>query len=156
MPLLTRPPAALPTPAFIRPPARPITCCCPPVRPRLPAGILRALVDPSWLSRIAGPVPHTTNRFVHGTVVSISPGGSGEAVAAGGAGGGGAIVGGEVVVEVSKGTVMSVPFDFLLIGSGSTPPRSSPGWVDERTLPKVSAGGRACGRADVSAHVRGM
>ena len=61
-----------------------------------------------------------------------------------------------MVVEVSKGTVMSVPFDFLLIGSGSTYATPIKPGVDERTLPKVSAGGRACGRADVSAHVRGM
>lgn len=62
-------------------------------------GILRAFVEPSFLKEITCPMPSTRNKFVHGTVTAVNEG--------------------EVTVSCNN-TTITISFDYLLVGTGSS------------------------------------
>lgn len=63
-------------------------------------GILRAFVEPSFLKDITCAMPSTRNTFIHATVTHVSPA--------------------AVTVKYPDGETAQVPFDYLLVGTGSS------------------------------------
>lgn len=62
-------------------------------------GVLRLFVQPSWLSRLSGPLPRRRNKLVVGEVVAVHPT--------------------EITLRTADGEEAQIPFDYLLLGCGS-------------------------------------
>jgi len=73
-------------------------------------GVLRLFVQPSWLSRLSGPLPRRRNKLVVGEVVAVHPT--------------------EITLRTADGEEAQIPFDYLLLGCGSSyaaaPVKASP------------------------------